>query len=63
MSITWDPVMASQQVEELMEAQELPESDRDEIRRFSEFLKRRKDLREGKQLLPPPEGMKEWLGG
>lgn len=59
----WIPEGAAPQMEELMEAAALPEGDRDEIRRFAEFLRRRKDKRDGKELPPAPEGMREWLTG
>lgn len=59
----WTPEGASPQLEELMEAKDLPEGDRDEVRRFAEFLGRRKDKKEGKELPPAPEGMREWLEG
>lgn len=59
----WEPDMASVPLEELMEAKDLPEGDRDEVRRFAEFLRRRKDRKDGKKLPPAPEGMKDWLLG
>jgi hypothetical protein len=59
----WTPDLASQPLEELMEAKNLPEEDRDEVRRFAEFLQRRKDVREGKTLPPAPDGMRDWLLG
>lgn len=59
----WKPDGASRDIEEKMEAADLPEGDRDEVRRFAEFLQRRKDHREGKDLPPAPEGMREWLEG
>lgn len=46
-------------MEELMEAQDLPESDRNEVRRFAEVLKRRKSKREGKPPPPAPDSMKD----
>lgn len=42
-----------------MEAQDLPESDRNEVRRFAEVLKRRKSKREGKPPPPAPDSMKD----
>ena len=57
------PDLASSALEEEMEAKELPEEDRDEVRRFAEFLQRRKDFRAGKELPPAPKGMKDWLLG
>jgi hypothetical protein len=59
----WIPGLASVDLEEQMKAQDIPEVDRDEVRRFAEFLKRRKDRTEGKPLEPAPEGMREWLLG
>lgn len=59
----WVPGPAPLEVEELMEARDLPEGDRDEVRRFAEFLRRRKDRKEGKELPPAPPGMREWLLG
>lgn len=60
---TWKPDSASRDIEEKMEAADLPEGDRDEVRRFAEFLQRRKDHLAGKDLPPAPEGMREWLEG
>lgn len=60
---TWEPDMASVEMEELMEGKDLPESDRDEVRRFAEFLRRVKDKKAGKELPPAPEGMRDWLLG
>ncbi len=59
----WVPDMASEETEILMEENDLPEEDRDEVRRFAEFLRRRKDKKDGKELPPAPEGMKDWLLG
>ena len=59
----FEPDLASPHLEKLMEDQELPESDRDELRRFAEVLRRRKDRREGKELPPAPEGLRDWLLG
>ncbi len=59
----WDPDLASPQLEQLMEDRNVPEEDRDEVRRLSEFLQRRKDKKDGKTLPPAPEGMREWLQG
>ncbi len=59
----WKPDGASLDIEQKMEEKEIPEEDRDEVRRFAEFLQRRKDLKDGKKLTPAPEGMKEWLMG
>ena len=60
--MAWTPDAASEPLEETMESQDTPESDRDELRRFSEFLRRRKEHKEGKSLPPAPDGMREWLG-
>lgn len=35
-------------IEQLMEAQGLPESDREEVRRFQQFLRERKELQDAK---------------
>lgn len=51
------------ELEKLMEEHDLPESDRDELRMFGDFLQRRKDKREGKDVGPLPENMKAWLLG
>ena len=59
----WEPAGAATDLEELMESTDLPEEDRDELRRFAEFLGRVKDKREGKELAPAPEGMRAWLKG
>ena len=59
----WTPDLGPVKLEELMEAKDLPEEDRDEVRRFAEVLRRRKDKKEGKKLPPAPEGMKDWLLG
>ena len=59
----FEPIISSVATEEIMERLDLPEGDRDEIRRFAEVLRRRKDRRDDKELAPPPEGMREWLLG
>ena len=59
----WKPDLASVGLEEKMEAQNLPESDRDELRRFAECLARRKAQRAGAVLPPAPKGMREYLLG
>lgn len=58
----WQPDMASPELESLMESKDVPETDRDELRRFAEFLARRKAMKSGETLPPAPEGMREWLG-
>lgn len=63
MAESWQPDLASEPLEKLMEQQDVPETDRDELRRFSEFLQRRKEKKDGKLLAPAPAGMKEWLLG
>jgi hypothetical protein len=59
----WTPDLASPQTEGMMEAQDLPEGDRDQVRRFAEFLRRRKARLAGESLPPAPEGMRAWLLG
>lgn len=59
----WKPDPASKDIEESMEAKNIPEFDRDEVRRFAEFLGRLRDHRAGKKLPPSPPGMLAWLGG
>jgi hypothetical protein len=59
----WEPDLASPEMEKRMEAQDIPEEDRDEVRRFAEFLQRKKDKKEGKTLPPMTEEMKNWLLG
>lgn len=64
MSDLWQPDLASPSLEEKMETADLPEGDRDEVRRFAEFLRRKKEFREnGKCVEPPPPEMKAWLLG
>ncbi len=63
MSKKWVPDAASEPMEILMEEEDLPEEDRDEVRRFAEVLRRKKDRDDGKELPPAPEGMKDWLLG
>lgn len=46
-----------------MEQREIHEEDRDEIRRFAEYLARRKAERDGKNLPPLPDEMRKWLLG
>jgi hypothetical protein len=59
----WLPDAAPLDLEEKMEARDIPEQDRDEMRRFAEVLRRRKDRREGKTLSPVPPEMIDWLTG
>jgi hypothetical protein len=59
--MTGKPGPASADIEKDREEKGLPEEDRDAVRRFAEFLRRRKDHKDGKPLPPPPEGMREWL--
>ncbi len=49
-------------IEEIMESNDIPESDRDEVRTFQEFLQRRKDKRDGKPVAVLSEELKGWLG-
>jgi hypothetical protein len=44
--------MTSLELEQAMEAKNLPESDRDEVRAFTDFLQWRKDKRDGKEVPP-----------
>ena len=60
--MTWKPNLASPEVEKLMEDADLPESDRDDARKFVEFLRWRKDRKAGENL-PMVEEMKNWLLG
>jgi len=53
----WQPEHASSEIEEAMESCKLTEHDRDEVRRFAEFLKRLKDHKENKKLEPVPNGI------
>ena len=53
----WVPDLASPEVENLMESQELSESDRDQIRGFAEFLR---CIKEKHRI---PEGMKKFALG
>lgn len=64
------PDLASQQIEEKMEELDLPESDRDEIRRMAEFLRWRHDnkealeaARKGGPKVPIDPALKKWLLG
>ncbi len=59
----WTPDLASVDLEQKMEAENVPEDDRDELRRFEEVLRRRKAKHEGAELPPAPDGMREWLLG
>lgn len=59
----WIPDMASLKIETLMEENDFPEADRDEVRRFSEVLGRIGNTRNGIKNPPAPDGMKEWLLG
>lgn len=66
--MSWEPDLASVEMEEIMEKKDLPESDRDEVRRFAEFLAVRKERLEmmwqdGGPLPPMPEGMEKWVEG
>ncbi len=59
----WKPEKASEDMEKKLEDQQVPEEDRDEVRRLAEFLRRRKAKRNGEELPPAPEGMRDWLLG
>jgi hypothetical protein len=54
--MTWQPQLASMELEEAMERKGAPESDRDEVRRFAEFLNAKKPA----GLTP---AMKTWARG
>jgi hypothetical protein len=58
--MTWEPKLASPAIEKLMEAQDAPESDRDEVRRFAELLER---LPSRKPQFPLTPEMKTWARG
>ena len=60
--MAWNPEMASLPLEQEMERKELPEEDRDELRRFAEVLRRRKATPKG-EAVPLTGEMKEWLQG
>lgn len=59
--MTWKPERATDDLEELMERSALPEQDREELRRFSEFLRRKKVKKEDRS--PLTAQMKDWLLG
>ena len=61
--MTWIPDPAPIEMEKKMEEQDIPESDRDEVRKLAEFLRRKQARKEGKELPPMPEEMKNWLLG
>jgi hypothetical protein len=61
--MTWKPEITSVALEKEMESLNVPEEDRDEVRRFAEFLKRRKDKQDGKELPPLSTEMRAWLEG
>ena len=63
MAELWQPDPASIDLEEKMESAGLPESDRDEVRRLVEFLRRHQKHLAGETLEPAPAGMLEWLKG
>lgn len=60
---SWKPELASRDIEERMESKDLSETERDEVRRFSEFLGRVARKRNGDTLDSAPVGMKEWVTG
>lgn len=61
--MTWKPDNASIDLERKMEEANAPESDRDEVRRFAEWLRRRKDVKDGKEVPPRTPEMTAWLKG
>lgn len=62
--MTWKPNLASVSIEEEMEAKNILEKDRDEMRRFAEFLEIKKNMKEGERLTDViSKEMKEWLLG
>lgn len=61
--MAWQPDLASPDLEKAMEAADLPEGDRDEVRRFREYLWRKKERALGNPLRPMPEEMIDWLRG
>jgi hypothetical protein len=46
--VSWKPDAASEWMERLMEEQDVPEKDRDEVRRFAELLRFRKARKDAK---------------
>jgi len=57
-----EPSLASQEIEELMEGKELPESDRDEVRRAAElfgFIRKKRECDRS----PMPDHMKNLILG
>jgi hypothetical protein len=65
--VPWKPDNASLPLEQGMERQDLPEEDRDELRRFAEFLavqKERKAARARGEVPPPlPDAMRKYILG
>lgn len=61
--MAWEPDGCSPEMEEEMELHDLPEPDRDEVRRFAEYLQRRKDVKDGKEVTPRTDEMTKWLLG
>jgi len=59
----WEPDFVSEELEKEMEEKNLPEGDRDEIRRFAEFLQWRKAKKADKKTPPISQEMKDWLLG
>lgn len=59
----WKPQLASRELEQHMERKEIPESDRDELRKFAEVLNRVKSKRDGQKLPPMPAAMKDFITG
>lgn len=61
--MTWKPDPASLPIEVEMEAKDIPEQDRDEVRRFVEFLRWKSDKQAGKEPAPLTDEMRAWLLG
>jgi hypothetical protein len=63
MGMNWEPPMTTPKLESLMEATEVSESDRDEIRGFAEILRRRKCRQEGSEVAPASIEMMQFILG
>jgi hypothetical protein len=61
--MTWTPEGASIELEKAMEEKDLHESDRDEVRKWAEMLRRRSAKKKGEELAPMTEEMKKWILG
>ena len=51
--MSWQPELADPRIEKAMELKSIPENDRDEVRRFAEFLRRLKQPTEDRGPLRP----------